>query len=132
MKAGGGCGSCLANIEDTILAVQQERDAIPSKVAAEIAISQVETSQANASQSQRPLTTVQKITLIQTVLDQEVRPVLLADGGDVELYDVDGDRVQVILQGACGSCSSSTETLKYAIEARLQERILPSLVVEAV
>ncbi len=128
VKAGGGCGSCLANIEDIILAVQQERDAIPSKVAAEIAISQEKT----APLPHRPLTTVQKITMIQQVLDEEVRPVLLADGGDVELYDVDGDRVQVNLQGACGSCSSSTDTIKYAIEARLKERILPSLVVEAV
>ncbi|NET35584.1 MAG: Fe-S cluster assembly protein NifU [Cyanothece sp. SIO1E1] len=132
VKAGGGCGSCLANIEDLILAVQQERAAMPSKVAAEIALSQAQTSPVDSAQPQRPLTTVQKITLIQSILDQEVRPVLLADGGDVELYDVDGDRVQVILQGACGSCESSTETLKYAIEARLQERILPSLVVEAV
>ncbi|MCG8368840.1 MAG: Fe-S cluster assembly protein NifU, partial [Pseudanabaenales cyanobacterium] len=128
VKAGGGCGSCLANIEDIILAVQQEREAIPSKVAAEIAISQEKT----APRPPSPLTTVQKIALIQRVLDEEVRPVLMADGGNVELYDLDGDRVQVSLQGACGSCSSSTDTIKYAIEARLQERILPSLVVEAI
>ena len=128
VKAGGGCGSCLANIEDIILAVQQEREAIPSKVAAEIAISQEKT----APRPQSPLTTVQKIALIQRVLDEEVRPVLMADGGNVELYDLDGDRVQVSLQGACGSCSSSIDTIKYAIEARLQERILPSLVVEAI
>ena len=125
VKAGGGCGSCLANIEDLILAVQEEREAMPSKMAAEIA-----TSETNAPKA--PLTTVQKIALIQRVLDEEVRPVLLADGGDVELYDVDGDRVQVNLQGACGSCSSSTDTIKYAIEARLKERITPTLVVEAV
>jgi NifU-like protein len=50
----------------------------------------------------------------------------------VELYDVDGDRVQVTLKGACGSCESSTATLKNAIEVRLRERISPTLVVEAV
>ena len=104
VKAGGGCGSCLANIDDIIKSVQQERS----------------------------LTNVQKIALIQKVLDEEVRPVLIADGGDVELYDVEGDRVKVVLQGACGSCSSSTATLKIAIEARLQERVSKSLVVEAV
>jgi NifU-like protein len=81
---------------------------------------------------QRPLTNVQRIALIQKVLDEEVRPVLIADGGDVELYDVDGDHVKVLLQGACGSCSSSTATLKIAIEARLQDRVSKSLVVEAV
>ncbi|NJP12706.1 MAG: NifU family protein [Leptolyngbyaceae cyanobacterium RU_5_1] len=69
--------------------------------------------------------------LIQAVL-QEVRPVLLADGGDVELYDLEGDIVKVVLKGACGSCESSTATLKNAIEVRLRERVLSNLVVEAV
>jgi NifU-like protein len=121
VKAGGGCGTCLVDIEDIIAAVQAEKAAMPSKLAAEIAITQA-----------RPLTTVQKINLIQQVLTEEVRPVLIADGGDVELYDVEGDTVKVVLKGACGSCSSSTATLKIAIEARLQERISPTLVVEAV
>ncbi|RCJ29032.1 Fe-S cluster assembly protein NifU [Nostoc minutum NIES-26] len=126
VKAGGGCGSCLANIDDIIKSVQQEA-AAPSlnnygvKVATDI-----------ANSKQRPLTNVQKIALIQKVLDEEVRPVLIADGGDVELYDVDGDRVKVLLQGACGSCSSSTATLKIAIEARLQDRVSKNLIVEAV
>jgi NifU-like protein len=100
----------------------------------------VATDLTNAKQSQRGLTNVQKIALIQKVLDEEVRPVLIADGGDVELYDVDGVseagrdvlRVKVLLQGACGSCSSSTATLKIAIEARLQDRVSKNLIVEAV
>lgn len=122
VKAGGGCSSCGAEIEDIIAAVQQEKVSTAARVAAEIAVAQ---------EQNRPLTTVQKISLIQTVL-QEVRPVLLADGGDVELYDVEGDVVKVVLKGACGSCASSTATLKNAIEVRLRERILPTLVVEAV
>ncbi|MEH2466764.1 Fe-S cluster assembly protein NifU [Nostoc sp.] len=126
VKAGGGCGSCLANIDDIIKSVQQEfagsdLNNYGVKVATEIVTSK-----------ERSLTNVQKIALIQKVLDEEVRPILLADGGDVELYDVEGDRVKVVLQGACGSCSSSTATLKIAIEARLQERVSKSLVVEAV
>ena len=87
----------------------------------------------NISQSPvKKLTQVQRIALIQKVLDEEVRPVLIADGGDVELYDVEGDKVKVLLQGACGSCSSSTATLKIAIESRLKERISQNIVVEAV
>jgi NifU-like protein len=121
VKAGGGCGSCLAEIEDLIAAVQVEKASI-AKVAADIAQNQA---------SGKPLTNLQKITLIQQVL-QEVRPVLVTDGGDVELYDVDGDRVLVTLKGACGSCASSTATLKGAIETRLKERISPSIFVEAV
>ncbi|NJL02555.1 MAG: Fe-S cluster assembly protein NifU [Spirulinaceae cyanobacterium RM2_2_10] len=127
VKAGGGCGSCLADIEDLITSVQAELAAkAPAKVAAEVAIAQEQAA------PPRPLTTVQKISLIQKVLDEEVRPVLLADGGDVELYDLDGDRLSVILKGACDGCASSTATVKIAIESRLRERVLPSLVVETV
>lgn len=118
IKAGGGCGSCLANLEDLIADVRKEREVTTAKVEAVVAAA--------------PLTAVQKIARIQQVISEEVRPVLVADGGDVELYDLQGDRVQVILKGACGSCSSSTETLKFAIEARLQERVSTSLTVEAV
>lgn len=122
VKAGGGCSSCGAEIEDLIAAIQKEKELTASRVAAEIATAQAQS---------LPLTTVQKINLVQTVL-QEVRPMLLADGGDVELYDVEGDTVKVVLKGACGSCSSSTATLKNAIEVWLRERVLPTLVVEAV
>lgn len=122
VKAGGGCSSCLADVEDLITAVQQEEAQMATRVAAEIA---------TAQEQGQPLTTVQKINLIQAVL-HEVRPILLADGGDVELYDVEGDKVKVVLKGACGTCESSTATLKNAIEVRLRERVLPSLVVEAV
>lgn len=122
VKAGGGCSSCGAEIEDLIAAVQQEKAATATRVAAEIATAQAQN---------RSLTSVQKINLIQAVL-QDVRPILLADGGDVELYDVEGDVVKVTLKGACGSCESSTATLKNAIEVRLRERVLPNLVVEAV
>lgn len=122
VKAGGGCSSCGAEIEDLIATIQQEKDVTVARVAAEIATAQTQ---------KRPLTTVQKISLIQAVL-QDVRPILIADGGDVELYDVDGDVVKVLLKGACGSCESSTATLKNAIEVRLRERVLPNLVVEAV
>lgn len=122
VKAGGGCSSCGAEIEDLIAAIQKEKELTANRVAAEIATAQAQS---------LPLTTVQKINLVQTVL-QEVRPMLLADGGDVELYDVEGDTVKVVLKGACGSCSSSTATLKNAIEVRLRERVLPTLVVEAV
>lgn len=122
VKAGGGCGTCLAEIDDLIASVQAETAATTARVEAEISRIQA---------SDHGLTTVQKISRIQAVLD-EVRPMMIADGGDVELFDVDGDLVKVILKGACGSCPGSTATLKDAIEVRLRERVLPSLVVEAV
>lgn len=52
-----------------------------------------------------------------------IRPYLQADGGDVELVDVEGGVVKVRLLGACGGCPMATMTLKGGIEATLKERI---------
>ena len=55
---------------------------------------------------------------------KEVRPVLQADGGDVELIGITEDNVvKVALKGACGSCPFSTMTIKNAIEARVKALI---------
>jgi Fe-S cluster biogenesis protein NfuA len=67
-------------------------------------------------------------SLIDTVKIQEVldtlRPYLQADGGDVELVNVtDEGVVQVRLQGACGTCPSSTMTLKMGIEEQIKQQI---------
>ncbi|MEA5578282.1 Fe-S cluster assembly protein NifU [Anabaena sp. UHCC 0451] len=131
VKAGGGCGSCLAKIDDIIREVKQETAKQTLNTKGAKTTTEIPSSMFNEGQ-QRPLTNVQKIALIQKVLDEEVRPVLIADGGDVELYDVEGDKIKVILKGACGSCSSSTATLKVAIEARLRDRISKEIIVEAV
>lgn len=103
VKAGGGCGSCLSAIDDILASVA----------------------------AQKTMTTVEKINKIQSVL-AGLRPYFQADGGDVELFDVENDRVLVILKGACGSCASSLATLKDVIEERLRQEVLASLSVEAV
>ncbi|AFZ20148.1 NifU family protein [Allocoleopsis franciscana] len=59
---------------------------------------------------------------VETVLD-DLRPYLMADGGNVELVELDGPIVRLRLQGACGSCPSSTMTLRMGIERRLREFI---------
>ncbi|NJL02295.1 MAG: NifU family protein [Spirulinaceae cyanobacterium RM2_2_10] len=59
---------------------------------------------------------------VEQVLD-ELRPYLISDGGNVELVEIDGPIVKLRLQGACGSCPSSTMTLKMGIERRLREFI---------
>ncbi|NEO38345.1 MULTISPECIES: NifU family protein [Moorena] len=68
---------------------------------------------------------------VETVLD-EMRPYLMADGGNVELVELDGPTVKLRLQGACGSCPSSTMTLRMGIERRLKEFIPEILEVEQV
>jgi Fe-S cluster biogenesis protein NfuA len=59
---------------------------------------------------------------VETVLD-ELRPYLMADGGNVELVELEGPVVKLRLQGACGSCPSSAMTLKMGIERKLRETI---------
>jgi Fe-S cluster biogenesis protein NfuA len=56
------------------------------------------------------------------VLDK-LRPFLQRDGGDVELVDVEDGIVKLRLVGACGSCPSSTITLKAGIERALLEEV---------
>jgi len=68
---------------------------------------------------------------VEKVLD-EVRPYLMADGGNVELVELDGPVVRLRLQGACGSCPSSTMTLKMGIERKLRESIPEVVEVEQV
>jgi len=59
---------------------------------------------------------------VELVLD-ELRPYLMSDGGNVELVEIEGPIVKLRLQGACGSCPSSSYTLKLGIERKLQEMI---------
>ncbi len=59
---------------------------------------------------------------VETTLD-EMRPYLMADGGNVELVEIEGPIVKLRLQGACGSCPSSTMTLRMGLERRLKEMI---------
>ncbi|PNW28214.1 UNVERIFIED_CONTAM: Fe-S cluster assembly protein NifU [Euhalothece sp. KZN 001] len=125
VKAGGGCSSCLADIDDLLAEVATEKEK-SLEVATQLASNRESFSNAKV------LTNLQKITLIQQVINEEIRPVLAEDGGDMELFDVDGDVVKVILKGACSGCASSTETLKLAIEATLKDRVLPTLTVESV
>ncbi|MFX3622853.1 MAG: NifU family protein [Ectobacillus sp.] len=65
------------------------------------------------------------------VLDK-LRPFLLRDGGDVELVDIEDGIVKLRLMGACGSCPSSTITLKAGIERALLEEVPGVIEVEQV
>ncbi|KAK4535270.1 hypothetical protein CDCA_CDCA04G1295 [Cyanidium caldarium] len=77
-----------------------------------------------ACQDAPPAASVLPLTrdAVETVLD-ELRPYLIADGGNVSIVDIDGATVRLRLEGACGSCPSSTMTMKMGIERRLMERI---------
>jgi len=68
---------------------------------------------------------------VKAVLDR-IRPMLNADGGDVELVSVEDGIVSVRLTGACGSCPSSTMTLKMGIEQAIRDEIPEIKAVEQV
>ena len=70
---------------------------------------------------------------IEAVLNEEIRPCLHADGGDVEVVGIDEDRiVQVRMKGACQGCSSAVMTVTFGIEATLKKRIPEIRFLEAV
>jgi len=112
-KAGGGCGGCHREIEEIIARVHGT---------------------APVAEAKRPpaMTNLQRINRIQEVLTTEVKPLLQADGGDVELVDVDGKRVLVAFRGHCAWCPVSDVTLKGAVQAKLRELVDPDIVVEDV
>ena len=59
---------------------------------------------------------------VEGVLDR-VRPLMQADGGDIELVDVSGNRAQVRLVGTCSNCPSAQMTLFFGVEMALREEI---------
>ncbi len=59
---------------------------------------------------------------VEEVLDK-IRPMLVADGGNVELVNINDGTVEVRLTGACGGCPMSTMTLKMGIEQMLKQEI---------
>ena len=63
---------------------------------------------------------------------EEVRPHLQADGGDIELVEVEDNVVKVRLTGACAGCPMSQMTLKNGIERSLRENVDDSILVEEV
>jgi len=114
-KAGGGCGGCHGEIEKIIERVQGER----------------------AKEQMLPpprkggkLTTIQKIQLIQQTINEQIRPALRAHGGNIELIDVEGNKVLIAFRGMCAQCKVSDYTMKDVVEAKLREFVAPDLYVE--
>jgi len=109
-KAGGGCESCHDRIREIISRVRAE-----------------------SQPPVRPkMSNVQKIKRIEETLENEIRPSLRQDGGDIELVDVIGNRVLIAKKGTCAVCKASQQTLKNFVEPKLRETVWPDLVVEEV
>jgi NifU-like protein len=111
-KAGGGCGGCVPRIKELIDEVMggqpKEERKRPEK-----------------------LTNLRRMQLIQDILEKEVRPLLWADGGDLELIDISGTTVQIAFRKACAGCVSSGHTAKF-VEQKLREFVDEEIRVEEV
>ena len=114
-KAGGGCGGCHAEIEKIIEQIQGDK---------------ADTHRAQEPAKGRKLTNIQKIQLIQQTVNEQIRPKLRADGGDMELIDVEGNKVIVAFRGMCAQCKMAEVTMRDVVEARLREFVSDELFVE--
>jgi len=114
-KAGGGCSSCHEGIEEILTKVLAERGETfdPNYTAPQPAVVPA------AASSTGGMTNLQRIRRIETVLES-MRPQLVADGGDVELVEVDGNTVYVNMTGACSNCQMANMTIG-GIQQRLME-----------
>jgi len=117
-QAGGGCSSCHVDLQQIL-----------DRVRAELPANQPKQAPTPVARAGAGLGNLEKMKAIQEVLDREVRPGLAMDGGDMELVDVQGNKVYVQLHGHCNSCSSSTTTMKFFVEDRLREMVDPEIVV---
>lgn len=61
---------------------------------------------------------------------EEIRPMLQADGGDLEVVTIEGTDVTLRLKGACGGCPHATTTIKQGIQRILREQVDEAIVVE--
>ena len=112
-KAGGACGDCLDEI-------------------AEILAHELNQKSLKELKPKPKLTNIQRMQKVLKVIDEDIRPALVADGGDIELVDVDGPRVQVSLHGRCSQCKASEVTIRNLVEKSLREHVEPDIVVEEV
>jgi len=72
------------------------------------------------------------VSRIVAILENEVRPYVQQDGGEITFAGFQDGIVQLYLQGSCAGCPSSTVTLKHGIESRLREELPEVLGVEAI
>ena len=114
-KAGGGCGGCVEQIQKIIEEVNPE--AVKSKPAP-------------IEEKPKNLTNIKKIQLIGQTINEQIRPVLRADGGDIELIDVENNKVIVAFRGMCAQCKMADFTIKDVVQAKLREFVSDDITVE--
>jgi NifU-like protein len=113
-KAGGGCGMCRDDIQKIIDSARDAQTASP---------------QPPAAAPKKRLTNIQKMKLIEEIIDRDIRPQLQKDGGDIELIDIEGNVVTIAFRGMCAGCQSAAFTRQDFIQAKLREFVDPDITV---
>ena len=117
-KAGGGCGECRDERAETLEAERKrEGETIEQPV------------KKPAEEKPAGLSNLQRMQKVMEVINM-IRPQLQADGGDIELVDINGKVVSVRLQGSCHGCAASQVTLHQVIEQILRQQVEPDIVIE--
>jgi NifU-like protein len=111
-KAGGACGGGIPKINELIAEVMGQQTAQPQPKTGK-------------------LSNLKKMQLVQEVLERDIRPMLMADGCDLELVDIEGDNVQIAFRKACAGCASSGNTARF-VEMKLRELVHDDLRVQEV
>ncbi|MDR0354243.1 MAG: Fe-S cluster assembly protein NifU [Deltaproteobacteria bacterium] len=114
-KAGGGCGKCVPKLEAILGRLLKKSSGNGSGEKTAVA---------------PRMTALKRIKLIEEVINTQIAPALMQDGGDIELVDVDGDEVVVALKGSCSSCPSSKRTLSDFVTEKLRALVDPQIVVK--
>ena len=82
---------------------------------------------ASVSQEFATMSMVQKIKAVETILDANIRPMLMMDGGNMELLDIkeDGENIDIYIRytGACSTCATGSTGTLYAIDSVLKEKL---------
>lgn len=117
-KAGGGCGECRDEIAEILEAeLKREGETIEQPV------------KKPAEEKPAGFSNLQRMQKVMEVINM-IRPQLQADGGDIELVDINGKVVSVRLQGSCHGCAASQVTLHQVIEQILRQQVEPDIVIE--
>ncbi|MBN2801646.1 MAG: Fe-S cluster assembly protein NifU [Deltaproteobacteria bacterium] len=117
-KAGGACGACVGQIEDILDEMLEEKKEVQKKSEKDIS-------------KKKPLTNLQRITLIQEIIDNEIRPELEKDSGGIDLIDIDGLTVAIRMIGQCAGCMAANFTSAW-IQDKLREVVDEKIVVKVV
>lgn len=104
-KAGGACGKCKSAIQDIIDTYYKKE----------------------GEKKEKELSPAQRILKINTIIEKKISPELQKDGGDINLVDIDGNKVFVKLRGKCSGCKNSMLTLKAFVESTLKDAVSPDI-----